>query len=64
MDLKQTSRKTAARINRDETEHLARLAARLTQMQEAAGTPDAPESDLAHALRTRRMLRRPLSTAR
>jgi hypothetical protein len=64
MDLKQTSLKAAERINQDETESLARLAVRLTQLQEAAGAPDAPESDLAHALRNRRMLRKPLSTAR
>ncbi|MEQ9505669.1 MAG: hypothetical protein RLO80_05320 [Hyphomonas sp.] len=64
MDLKQASLKAAERTRQDETENLARLAARLTQLQDAAGTPDAPESDLAHALRTRRMLRKPLSTAR
>lgn len=64
MNLKQTSRRAAVQIQQDETENLARLAARLTQLQDAAGTPDAPETDLAHALRNRRMLRRPLSTAR
>lgn len=64
MDLNKASQRAAARIRQDDTENLCRLAARLTQMQEEAGTPDRPESDLAYALRTRRMLRRPLSTAR
>ena len=64
MDLNKASRKAAERIRQDDTENLCRLAARLTQMQEEAALPDAPESALTYALRTRRRLRRPLSTAR
>ena len=41
-----------------------RAAARLTPLETKEDVPDTPESDLAHALRTRRMLRTPLSTKR
>lgn len=64
MSLKRESLKASERIRQDETENLCRLAARLTQLQDDAGTPDGSETDLAHALRTRRLLRRPLSTMR
>lgn len=64
MDLNKASQRAAARLRQDDTENLCRLAARLTQMQEEAGIPDAPESALTYALRTRRQLRRPLSTTR
>ena len=64
MDMKTNRFKAAERIRQDETENLARLAARLTQLQEPAGAPKDGETDLAHALRNRRMLRKPLSTAR
>jgi hypothetical protein len=64
MDLNKASQRAAARLRQDDTENLCRLAARLTQMQEEAGIPGAPESALTYALRTRRRLRRPLSTTR
>jgi len=64
MDLNKASLKAAERIRQDDTENLCRLAARLTQMQEESGIPDGPETSLAYALRTRRRLRRPLSSAR
>ncbi|MBA3068591.1 MAG: hypothetical protein FP825_08930 [Hyphomonas sp.] len=64
MSLKRESLKAAERIRQDDTENLCRLAARLTRLQEASDKPETGESDLAHALRTRRMLRRPLSTMR
>lgn len=41
-----------------------RNAARLSPLTKPAEAPEATESDLAHALRTRRMLRKPLSTSR
>lgn len=64
MDLKQTERKTAARLQNDEAETLARLAAGLSQLEVGEAPARGEESDLAHALRTRRRLRRPLSSAR
>jgi hypothetical protein len=64
MSLKRETLKAAERIRQDDTENLCRLAARLTQLQADAGTPAETETDLAHALRNRRMLRRPLSSAR
>ena len=64
MSLNRETLNAAERLRREDTESLCRLAARLTQLQHEAGTPDAPETDLAHALRTRRLLRRPLSTTR
>ncbi|MFN4024634.1 MAG: hypothetical protein ACK4MQ_07370 [Hyphomonas sp.] len=64
MDIKRAARRAAVRINTDEAETLTRLAAGLTRLEAPADGPDGEESDMAHALRTRRMLRRPLSTAR
>lgn len=64
MDMKQTERKTSARLQNDEAETLARLAAGLSRLDVGKGAPDGEESDMAHALRTRRRLRRPLSSAR
>lgn len=63
MDMKQTERKTAARLQNDEAETLARLAAGLSRL-DVGNAPGGAESDLAHALRMRRRLRRPLSSAR
>ncbi|MBA4225406.1 MAG: hypothetical protein C0456_02150 [Hyphomonas sp.] len=64
MDMKQTERKTAARLQNDEAETLARLAAGLSRLDVGSSVPSSGESDMAHALRTRRRLRRPLSSAR
>lgn len=64
MDMKRAARRAAHQLQNDEAETLSRLAAGLTRLQAPADTPDGEESDMAHALRTRRMLRRPLSTAR
>jgi len=64
MDMKQTERKTAARLQNDEAETLARLAAGLSRLDVGSSAPSSGESDMAHALRTRRRLRRPLSSAR
>lgn len=63
MDMKQTERKTAVRLQNDEAETLARLAAGLSRL-DVGNAPGGGESDLAHALRMRRRLRRPLSSAR
>lgn len=64
MDMKQTERKTATRLQNDEAETLARLAAGLSRLDVGGSAPGGEESDMAHALRTRRRLRRPLSSAR
>lgn len=63
MDLKHVERNTSARLQKDEAETLARLAAGLSRLQAAPGAPEGEETDMAHALRTRRCLRRPLSSA-
>ena len=63
MDMKRMERKTSARLQNDEAETLAPLAAGLSNLEAGKGAP-GEESDLAHALRTRRRLRRPLSSAR
>jgi hypothetical protein len=57
MDLKQTERKTATRLQNDEAETLARLAAGLSRLEVGEAPARGEESDLAHALR-------PLSSAR
>ena len=64
MDLKQTERRTSARLQADEAERLAQLAAGLSKLEAGKGASGGEESDIAHALRTRRRLRRPLSSAR
>ena len=62
MDMKRLERKTSARLQNDEAETLARLAAGLSRLEEGPGAPGG-ETDLSHALRTRRRLRRLLSSA-
>ncbi|ABI76814.1 hypothetical protein HNE_0067 [Hyphomonas neptunium ATCC 15444] len=62
MDMKRLERNTSARLQNDEAEALSRLAAGLSRLQAAPGAPEG-ETDLSHALRTRRRLRRPLSSA-
>lgn len=62
MDMKRLERKTSARLQNDEAEALSRLAAGLSRLQAPPGAPEG-ETDMAHALRTRRRLRRPLSSA-
>lgn len=65
MDMKRTERQTAARLQADEAERLAQLAAGLSKLDSGPRPPkNGDESDLSHALRTRRQLRRPLSSAR
>ncbi|MFN4185727.1 MAG: hypothetical protein ACK4M6_13160 [Hyphomonas sp.] len=63
MDMKRMERATAARLQNDEAETLARLAAGLSRLQVGPDASQKGESDMAHALRTRRRLRRPLSSA-
>ena len=63
MDLKRMERKTSARLQNDEAETLARLAAGLSRLQTGPEAPAGEETDMAHALRTRRRLRKPLSSA-
>ncbi|PKP81275.1 MAG: hypothetical protein CVT79_11490 [Alphaproteobacteria bacterium HGW-Alphaproteobacteria-18] len=63
MDMKRMERMTAARLQNDEAETLARLAAGLSRLQAGPDGSQKDESDMAHALRTRRRLRRPLSSA-
>ena len=62
MDLRKTSLKAAEAIRHDTDEDISRRAAQKSPLEQADVTPDAPESDMAHALRTRRRLRKPLST--
>lgn len=62
MDLKRVERSAAARLQNDEAEALSRLAVGLSRLQASPGAPEG-ETDMAHALRTRRRLRRPLSSA-
>lgn len=64
MDMKRLERTTATRLQNDEAETLARLAAGLSKLDVGQGAPGGDETDMAHALRTRRRLRRPLSSAR
>ncbi|WP_213269317.1 hypothetical protein [Hyphomonas sp.] len=64
MDMKRLEQATAARLQKDEAETLARLAAGLSKLDAGQGAPGGDETDMAHALRTRRRLRRPLSSAR
>lgn len=64
MDLKHTERRTSARLQQDEAERLAQLAAGLSKLDSGPDKPRRDESDMAHALRTRRRLRKPLSSAR
>lgn len=64
MDIKRAARRAAYQLQNDEAEALGRLAAGLTKLRAAPEAPEDGESDLAHALRTRRMLRRPLSVSR
>lgn len=64
MDIKRAARRAAHQLQNDEAETLSRLAAGLTKLRAAPDAPEGEESDLAHALRTRRMLRRPLSVSR
>jgi hypothetical protein len=64
MDMKRLERKTATRLLNDEAETLARLAAGLSKLDVGKGASNGEETDMAHALRTRRRLRRPLSSAR
>ena len=62
MDIKRTARQAAARLQADEAERLAQLAAGLSRLEARTDRPEGEESDLSHALRTRRRLRRPLSS--
>jgi|JI10StandDraft_1071094.scaffolds.fasta_scaffold476026_2 hypothetical protein len=54
----------AAEALKSEDTAAVRNAARLTPRAQEAAAPAEAESDLAHALRTRRMLRTPLSETR
>lgn len=64
MDLKRTERRTSAWLQTDEAERLAQLAAGLSKLETAPERPKGGESDIAHALRTRRRLRGALSRGR
>lgn len=64
MDLKHTERRTSARLQQDEADRLAQLAAGLSKLDSGPDKPKGDESDISHALRTRRRLRKPLSSAR
>jgi hypothetical protein len=63
MDLRITEIRAAEAVRKDSDEDLSRQAAKLSRLERAGDVPDAPESDMAHALRTRRRLRTPLSAA-
>jgi len=62
MDLRITEIRAADAIQHGSAEDVSRRAAKLAKLKERETAPDAPESDMAHALRTRRKLRKPLST--
>ena len=62
MDLRKTEIRAAEAIRHDTDVDMSRRAAKLAPLHETETKPDAPESDLGHALRTRRHLRKPLST--
>ena len=62
MDLRITEIRAAEAVRKAGAEALSRRAAKLAPLHETETQPDAPESDMAHALRTRRHLRKPLST--
>ena len=62
MDLRKTEIRAAEAIRHDTDADMSRRAAKLAPLHETETKSDAPESDMAHALRTRRHLRKPLST--
>jgi hypothetical protein len=62
MDLRKTEIRAAEAVRHDTDADMSRRAAKLAPLHETETPPDAPESDMAHALRTRRHLRKPLST--
>ena len=62
MDLRITEIRAAEAVQKAGAEELSRRAAKLAKLKQRETAPDAPESDMAHALRTRRKLRTPLST--
>lgn len=59
MDLRITEIRAAEAVQNAGAEALSRRAAKLAKLKQRE---TAPESDMAHALRTRRKLRTPLST--
>lgn len=63
MDLRTLEMRTSEAIRRDGAEEMSRRAAKLSRLAPDTGRADGPETDMAHALRTRRRLRRPLSSA-
>jgi hypothetical protein len=63
MDLRTLELRTSEAIRKDGAEEMSRRAAKLSRLVPEAGRADGPETDMAHALRTRRRLRRPLSSA-
>lgn len=63
MDLRTLEMRTAEAIRQDGAEALSRRAAKLSRLAPEAGRAESPETELAHALRTRRRLRKPLSSA-
>lgn len=63
MDINRTARRAALALQNDEAETLSRLAAGLSQLTPPREASGGGESDMAHALRTRCHLRRPLSSA-
>ena len=64
MSLWKQSLKAAEAIRNEDDIARSRQAARLSPLETKEDASAAPESDLAHALRTRRMLRTPLSETR
>lgn len=62
MDLRTIEIRAAEAIRHDSAEGASRHAAKLVRLTQLETPPDTPESDMAHALRTRRRLRKPLST--
>ncbi|MEH6809241.1 MAG: hypothetical protein V7651_10330 [Hyphomonas oceanitis] len=63
MDLRTLEIKTSEAIRKDGAEEMGRRAAKLSRLEAEATPATGAETELAHALRTRRRLRRPLSSA-
>tara|TARA_R110001606_G_scaffold76081_1_gene176066 strand:- start:1872 stop:2066 length:195 start_codon:yes stop_codon:yes gene_type:complete len=63
MDLRTLEMRTSEAIRQDGAEALSRRAAKLSRLEADTKPANGPETELAHALRTRRRLRKPLSSA-
>ncbi|KCZ58372.1 hypothetical protein [Hyphomonas chukchiensis] len=63
MDLRTLELRTSEAIRKDGAEEMGRRAAKLSRLEADTTPATGAETELAHALRTRRRLKRPLSSA-